>query len=110
MPRASRLPPVEDLALRFSSRDALETLNNYCLADLSAISEEELLKLRTIGIKTLSRQPGTTEGRASQQDCHEDRFAKTVRAGATTAAAWKPTTLRWATYVKTLPASRLYWT
>lgn len=63
--------PIEDIALRLSSRDALKALNIYCLEwsdERRGASRDEL------------------SGRATQRDRHEYRFANAVRTGSTATA------------------------
>ncbi|MDM0105719.1 hypothetical protein QTH97_12290 [Variovorax sp. J22R24] len=47
--------PIDELSVRASARDALKELSIFCIEDLSAISEQELLKEVAIGPKTLGR-------------------------------------------------------
>ena len=47
--------PIDEISVRASARDALKELSIFCIEDLSAISEQELLKEDAIGPKTLGR-------------------------------------------------------
>jgi len=47
--------PVEELLVRAGARDALKRLHIFCLEDLSAITERELLDEQAIGVKTVAR-------------------------------------------------------
>jgi len=47
--------PIDEISVRASARDALKELSIFCIEDLSAISEQELLKEVAIGPKTLGR-------------------------------------------------------
>jgi hypothetical protein len=47
--------PIDEIPVRASARDALKELSIFCIEDLSAISEEELLKEEAIGPKKLGR-------------------------------------------------------
>ncbi|MDM0002311.1 hypothetical protein QTI24_27155 [Variovorax sp. J22P240] len=47
--------PIEEIPVRASAREALSELNIFCVDDLSAISEQELMMKQAIGAKTLNR-------------------------------------------------------
>ena len=47
--------PVEELLVRTGAREALKRLHIFCLEDLSAITERELLGEQAIGVKTVAR-------------------------------------------------------
>jgi len=47
--------PIDEIAVRASAREALRDLSIFCIEDLSAISEQELLKEEAIGAKTVGR-------------------------------------------------------
>ncbi|MDM0073451.1 hypothetical protein QTH90_03605 [Variovorax sp. J2P1-59] len=47
--------PVEEIPVRASAREALCKLNIFCVEDLSAISEQELMMKEAIGAKTVNR-------------------------------------------------------
>ncbi len=47
--------PIDEIAVRASAREALRELSIFCVEDLSAISEQELLQEEAIGAKTVGR-------------------------------------------------------
>jgi hypothetical protein len=47
--------PIDELAVRASAREALRELSIFCIEDLSAISEQELLNEEAIGARTVGR-------------------------------------------------------
>jgi hypothetical protein len=47
--------PIDEIPVRASARDALKNLSIFCIDDLSAISEQELLEEEAIGAKTIGR-------------------------------------------------------
>jgi hypothetical protein len=47
--------PIEEISMRSAARDALRNLSIFCIDDLSAISEQELLNEEAIGAKTVGR-------------------------------------------------------
>jgi hypothetical protein len=47
--------PIDEIPVRASARDALKNLSIFCIDDLSAISEQELLQEEAIGAKTIGR-------------------------------------------------------
>lgn len=47
--------PIEEISMRAAARVALRRLNIFCIDDLSAISEQELLQEEAIGAKTVGR-------------------------------------------------------
>lgn len=47
--------PVDELPVRAKARGALFELNIFCVEDLSAISEQELMTTAAIGAKTVNR-------------------------------------------------------
>lgn len=53
--RLSPQTPVEELPVRARARDALSGLHIFCVEDLSAISEQELMTTEAIGAKTVNR-------------------------------------------------------
>lgn len=51
----SRETPIDEISMRAGAREALKNLSIFCIDDLSAISEEDLLKEEAIGAKTVGR-------------------------------------------------------
>lgn len=47
--------PIDEITMRSGARDALKNLSIFCIDDLSAISEQELLNEEAIGSKTVGR-------------------------------------------------------
>lgn len=47
--------PIGEISMRSAARDALKNLSIFCIDDLSAISEQELLNEEAIGAKTVGR-------------------------------------------------------
>jgi hypothetical protein len=47
--------PIDEIPVRASAREALKELSIFCVEDLSAISEQELLQEEAIGAKTVGR-------------------------------------------------------
>jgi hypothetical protein len=47
--------PIDEISMRSGARDALRNLSIFCIDDLSAISEQELLNEEAIGAKTVGR-------------------------------------------------------
>lgn len=47
--------PIDEISMRSAARDALRNLSIFCIDDLSAISEQELLNEEAIGAKTVGR-------------------------------------------------------
>jgi len=47
--------PIDEISVRASAREALRELSIFCIEDLSAISEQELLQEEAIGAKTVGR-------------------------------------------------------
>jgi hypothetical protein len=47
--------PIEEISMRAAARVALKRLNIFCIDDLSAINEQELLQEEAIGAKTVGR-------------------------------------------------------
>jgi len=47
--------PIDEISMRSVARDALRNLSIFCIDDLSAISEQELLNEEAIGAKTVGR-------------------------------------------------------
>jgi hypothetical protein len=78
--------PIDEISVRASAREALKDLRIFCIEDLSAISEQELLKEEAIGPKTLGRlrevlsrvgldflpDPETPQSQTSQKDVERE--------------------------------------
>lgn len=47
--------PIDEISMRSGAREALRNLSIFCIEDLSAISEQELLNEEAIGAKTVGR-------------------------------------------------------
>jgi hypothetical protein len=47
--------PIDEISMRSGAREALRNLSIFCIDDLSAISEQELLNEEAIGAKTVGR-------------------------------------------------------
>ncbi|MDM0014568.1 hypothetical protein QTH87_19150 [Variovorax sp. J22P168] len=47
--------PIDEISMRIGAREALKKLSIFCIDDLSAISEQELLQEEAIGAKTVGR-------------------------------------------------------
>jgi len=54
-PQLSPETPIDEITMRSAARDALKNLSIFCIDDLSAISEQELLSEEAIGSKTVGR-------------------------------------------------------